>query len=153
MVKTPYYCRDNQSDEEALTIMREHHLPYLPVLDKNLRVVGVVSMKDLMLSKKQEDPPQSGKLSSIARRSRCSHWRNSPLKPNFQSPTRKNLPLAKVAIEAHALGDLKGRDHAPLDLLAGLASGFAGSPILSSGLIEVGNESVALQGRRLKQGQ
>ena len=62
MVKTPYYCRDNQSDEEALKIMREHDLPYLPVLDKNLRVVGVVSMRDLMRSKTQEDPPQSGKL-------------------------------------------------------------------------------------------
>ena len=62
MVETPYYCRDNQSDEEALKIMREHDLPYLPVFDKNLRVVGVVSMRDLMRSKKQEDPPQSGKL-------------------------------------------------------------------------------------------
>jgi CBS domain-containing protein len=61
MVKTPYYCCDNQSVDEALKIMREHDLPYLAVLDENLRVVGVVSMRDLMRSKEQKDPPQSGK--------------------------------------------------------------------------------------------
>ena len=61
MVKTPYYCRDNQSDEEALKMMRELDLPYLPVLDSNLRVVGVVSMRDLMRSKEQKDSPPSGK--------------------------------------------------------------------------------------------
>ena len=53
MVKTPYYCRENQSDEEALKMMRELDLPYLPVLDSNLRVVGVVSMKDLIRRKKK----------------------------------------------------------------------------------------------------
>ena len=61
MVKTPYYCRENQSDEEALKMMRELDLPYLPVLDSNLRVVGMVSMRDLMRSKEQKDPPPSGK--------------------------------------------------------------------------------------------
>jgi predicted transcriptional regulator len=61
MVKTPYYCRENQSNEEALKMMRELDLPYLPVLDSNLRVVGVVSMRDLMRSKEQKDPPPSGK--------------------------------------------------------------------------------------------
>jgi CBS domain-containing protein len=57
MVKTPYYCRENQSDEEALKIMRELNLPCLPVLDNNLRVVGVVRLIDLMLSEEQKDPP------------------------------------------------------------------------------------------------
>jgi hypothetical protein len=61
MIKTPYYCRANQSEEEALKLLRELNLPYLPVLDGNLRVVGVVSMRDLMRSKEQKDPPQSGK--------------------------------------------------------------------------------------------
>ena len=56
MVKTPYYCRENQSDEEALKMMRELNLPHLPVLDSNLSVVGVVSMSDLMRSKEQKDP-------------------------------------------------------------------------------------------------
>jgi CBS domain-containing protein len=60
MVKTPYYCRENQSEEEALKIMLDLGLPYLPVLDSNLRVVGVVSMEDLMRRKKK-DPPESGK--------------------------------------------------------------------------------------------
>ena len=61
MIKTAYYCRANQSEEEALKLLRELNLPYLPVLDSNLRVVGVVSMRDLMRSKEQKDPPQSGK--------------------------------------------------------------------------------------------
>jgi CBS domain-containing protein len=60
MIKTPFYCRENQSVDGALKIMREHGLPYLPVLDSNLRVVGVVSMRDLMLRKEQKDRPQSG---------------------------------------------------------------------------------------------
>jgi hypothetical protein len=38
------------------------------------------------------------------------------------------FPLAKVALEANALGNLKRRDNAPLDLLAGLPGSFAGSP-------------------------
>ena len=34
MVKTPYYCRDNQSDEEALKIMREHDFHICPFLTR-----------------------------------------------------------------------------------------------------------------------
>jgi hypothetical protein len=34
------------------------------------------------------------------------------------------LPLAKVAVEAHALGDPKRRDDASLDLLAALSGSF-----------------------------
>ena len=34
------------------------------------------------------------------------------------------LPLAKLAVEAHALSDPEACDHAPLDLLAGLSGSF-----------------------------
>jgi CBS domain-containing protein len=61
MVKTPYYCRENQSDEEALKMMRELDLTCLPVLDSNLQVVGMVRLIDLMRSKEQKDLPPSGK--------------------------------------------------------------------------------------------
>jgi hypothetical protein len=37
------------------------------------------------------------------------------------------LPLGKFSLKAHALGDLKRRDDAPLDLLAGLSGSFARS--------------------------
>ena len=43
------------------------------------------------------------------------------------------FPLAKVALEAHALGDLEVCDDAPLDLLAGFSSGFARSPVFAAG--------------------
>ena len=36
------------------------------------------------------------------------------------------LPLAKVTVEPHALGNLKRRDETSLDLLAALSSAFAG---------------------------
>ena len=42
MEKQAYYCREDQSVAEAQRIMREHGLQYLPVVDSNLRVVGVV---------------------------------------------------------------------------------------------------------------
>ena len=64
MVKTPYYCRENQSDEEALKMMRELDLPYLPVLDSNLRVVGMVSMGDLMRRKNKKTPQNQGNRNS-----------------------------------------------------------------------------------------
>jgi hypothetical protein len=35
------------------------------------------------------------------------------------------FPLAKFALKSHALGNLKRRDDASLDLLAGLSGGFA----------------------------
>ena len=57
MEKAVYYCRENQSVDEALRIMREHELPYLPVVDSNLRVVGTVKMRNLMQG--HEDRPQS----------------------------------------------------------------------------------------------
>ena len=35
------------------------------------------------------------------------------------------FPLAEIAPEAHAFGNLEGGNQAPLDLLAGLSSAFA----------------------------
>ena len=55
MVKKVFYCFENQSVDEARRIMREHDLPYLLVLDRNMRIVGMVRMRDLG----DEDRPQS----------------------------------------------------------------------------------------------
>ena len=41
------------------------------------------------------------------------------------SNSQQVLPLAKFAFEPHALGDLKRRDDATLDLLAGLSGALA----------------------------
>jgi hypothetical protein len=48
--------------------------------------------------------------------------RNS--EPLFANP-QQVLPLAKVTLEAHALGDLEARDDTPLDLLTGLPGALA----------------------------
>ncbi len=47
MVKKAYYCVENQSLDQARDIMCEHHLDYLPVVDGNMRVLGIVALKDL----------------------------------------------------------------------------------------------------------
>ena len=44
-----------EKEDEARRIMREHDLPYLLVLDRNMRIVGMVRMRDLG----DEDRPQS----------------------------------------------------------------------------------------------
>ena len=51
MVKKAYYCFENQSVDEAREIMCEHHLQYLPVVDENMRVMGIVALKDLAANK------------------------------------------------------------------------------------------------------
>jgi hypothetical protein len=56
--------------------------------------------------------------------------------------------LAKIALKAHAFGDLEGRDDAAVYALARLPGGFARSTMFPAGLIEVSDKSVALDGRR-----
>jgi hypothetical protein len=51
MVKKVLFCREDQSADEALRIMRTHDVPYLLVLNDNLRIVGTVWMVDLMKQK------------------------------------------------------------------------------------------------------
>ncbi len=47
MSKKAYYCSENQSVDEAREIMREHDLQYLPVVDENMRIIGIVALRDL----------------------------------------------------------------------------------------------------------
>jgi CBS domain-containing protein len=47
MVKKVYYCFEHQSADEAREIMCEHHLDYLPVVDDDMRVMGIVALRDL----------------------------------------------------------------------------------------------------------
>ena len=55
-------------------------------------------------------------------------------KPCSISDSHQVLPLAKLALKAHACRNPETRDDAPLDLLARLSGSFAGSPILPSRL-------------------
>ena len=65
-----------------------------------------------------------------------------PIVPRFSiADAQRVLPLPKVAFEAHALGDLKRRDDAPLYLFARLPGSFARSPILPARLMEVGKQT------------
>ena len=60
------------------------------------------------------------------------------------------LALAKVALEAHAIGNLKRRDDTSLDLFARFAGCFARPLVFPPALIKVGDKSVPLDGCRLK---
>jgi hypothetical protein len=59
MVKKVFFCREDESADEALRIMRKHNVPYLLVLNANLRIVGTVWMVDLM-KQKGNDPESEG---------------------------------------------------------------------------------------------
>jgi CBS domain-containing protein len=47
MVKKMYYCFEDQSLEEARELMRRHHLLHLPVVDSELRIIGIVALHDV----------------------------------------------------------------------------------------------------------
>ena len=53
MVKKAYYFFEHQAVDEAREIMREHHLQYLPVVDDNVHVIGMVALKDLRAIEQQ----------------------------------------------------------------------------------------------------
>ena len=127
MEKQAYYCREDQSVDEAQKIMREHGLQYLPVVDSNLRIVGVVRMKDVIT------------------------WTNVKQMALFNRQSAAILPLAKVAFEAHALGDLKRRDDAALDLLAAFPARSQARPVFLTRLIKVGGKSVPFAGFQQRQ--
>jgi CBS domain-containing protein len=55
MVKKMYYCLEDQSLQEARELMRRHHLFHLPVVDKNLRIIGVIALNDVEDAAIQED--------------------------------------------------------------------------------------------------
>ena len=54
MVKKVYYCFEHQSADEAREIMREHNLQYLPVVDEDMRVMGMVALRDLAAIEQQQ---------------------------------------------------------------------------------------------------
>lgn len=41
------YCYEDQSPDEAREIMKEHGVEHMPVVDRDLRIVGMVSMRSL----------------------------------------------------------------------------------------------------------
>ena len=47
MVKKMYYCFEDQSLEEVRELMRRHHLLHMPVVDKDLRIIGIVALHDV----------------------------------------------------------------------------------------------------------
>ena len=47
MLKKTYYCVEDQSLEEVREMMRRHHLFHMPVVDKDLRIIGVVALCDV----------------------------------------------------------------------------------------------------------
>jgi CBS domain-containing protein len=64
MVKKAYYCFENQSVDEAREIMCEHHLDYLPVVDDDMRVMGIVALRDLAANKTPATKSRSHRNSS-----------------------------------------------------------------------------------------
>jgi hypothetical protein len=70
----------------------------------------------------------------------CCH----PLAAKFSIDSKQVLPLAKVTLEAHAFGNLKSRDQAPLDLFAAFARSLTSWPVFPAWAVEVSREFVVL---------
>ena len=54
MAKEVHYCFQHQALDEAREIMLKHHLEYLPVVDDQMRVVGMIGMRDLAAIEQQQ---------------------------------------------------------------------------------------------------
>lgn len=48
MMAPAVYGKEDQEDEEAARLMQHWRLPMLPVVDHSLRLVGIVSLRDLL---------------------------------------------------------------------------------------------------------
>ena len=59
MLKKMYYCFEDQSLEEVREMMRRHHLFHMPVVDKDLRIIGIVALCDV-----EDENVQKGGASS-----------------------------------------------------------------------------------------
>ena len=47
MRRDPFYCYEDQCANEAQRIMQEHNLNHLPVVDRDMRIVGILSLSDV----------------------------------------------------------------------------------------------------------
>ena len=47
MVKQKHYCFEEQSVDEARDIMLKYQLKHLPVVDKELRILGTIALSDI----------------------------------------------------------------------------------------------------------
>jgi CBS domain-containing protein len=50
MAEQKHYCFEHQSVDEARELMRRHRLRHLPVVDKDLRIVGILTPEDIARS-------------------------------------------------------------------------------------------------------
>ncbi len=49
------YCFEDQSCEEALAVMNDRHVQFLPVVDRDQRITGIVSREELLARCTKED--------------------------------------------------------------------------------------------------
>jgi CBS domain-containing protein len=54
MAKQRHYCFEEQSVDEARAIMLKYQLKHLPVVDKDLRIVGTVALSDITAGKRSQ---------------------------------------------------------------------------------------------------
>ncbi|MDP4201040.1 MAG: CBS domain-containing protein [Bacteroidota bacterium] len=52
MTKNVVYCFDDQSDAEAAKLMEDNEVRHLPVLNRKMKIVGMVTLGDLALRSK-----------------------------------------------------------------------------------------------------
>jgi CBS domain-containing protein len=66
MSKTLYSCRPDDSLEQVAALMRQHRVRRLPVLDREDRPVGIISLTDLLRVAQTEDNISSGQGTGVS---------------------------------------------------------------------------------------
>ena len=57
------FCYEDQDRAEAELVMKEKHLKYLPIVDRDMRIVGIVRQEDLAAAK---DAPRAAQLPQVS---------------------------------------------------------------------------------------
>jgi CBS domain-containing protein len=61
MTHTPLFCYEDQDASEAQRLMMERNLNHLPVVDREMRVVGILSRADVAADRVPSDEPTEPK--------------------------------------------------------------------------------------------
>jgi CBS domain-containing protein len=61
MTRDPFFCYEDQDASDAQRLMIERNLNHLPVVDRDMRIVGILSRADVA----QPPPPEEGAAHSL----------------------------------------------------------------------------------------
>lgn len=101
-------CKKQDSVEDALAVMRRHRVRRLPVLDENQRVVGILSVNDVVraIEAKREGKERTSLMEAMFRTlgAICEHAAAPATQQGIQPMAKARAPATKAseASQAHS---------------------------------------------------